>query len=741
MTPTTVALKTIQRAPTKAKVWGTIAAVVIAYFIVVSITGRGGWLHQHAPIGFILVGVVYGSVNALGAIGLILIYRANRFINFANGAMGSIIGVLAIGLVKVHGLNYWIALPVAVIVGGLLGALIEVSTIRRFANAPRLILMVASIGLAQLLGGLELIGSKKEGFTSLTGAFTPPFSVSIHIDVYTFHSAEILAVAVVPVVLAFLGWFLLRTNAGIAIRAAAENSDRALLLGVPVRWLATIVWTLAGALAVLTYMLSAPFEGVKPGVASNGPTVLLPMLAIAIVARMESLPTAFGAGIGLGIMEALVRWNTTGNPALIWPIYLGVIIVALLAQSGKLSRAEESGASSWSAIGTLKPIPDELKKLPEVLWARRGLLVAVIAAFIIVPHTWGASSQLLAGFAIMWAMIGVSLVVLTGWGGQISLGQFGIAGVAGVVGGNMVAHWNADFFFVVIAAGVVGGVVAVIVGIPALRIKGLFLAVTTLAVAVALDQYFLNQTTFPQFIPTGGVRRPLLLQRFNLNNNYELYLTCCAFLGLAVLATVGLRRARAGRVLIGVRDNERAAASVSVSTTNVKLAGFAVAGVIAGVAGALDVYLLQALNPGSFPAIDSMTVFGYSVIGGLGSVTGVLLGVLIFKYLESVTAFGTYHLAVSGAFLLWVLQVIPGGFGQVVYGARDRLLRAVADRRGIIVPSLVADKRAAGTAGQQDDLLSAIAAGETSASNGHRNGKVTVPPTEAEETAPLEVKS
>ena len=713
-----------------------IGSIVVAYFVAWMVTGSNGYIHKHAPIGFILVGVVYGSVNALGAMGLILVYRANRFINFAHGAMGSIIGVLAIGLVKVHGLDYWIALPLAVIVGGALGALIEVSTIRRFANAPRLILLVASIGLAQVLGGLELIGSKHEGFTSFSGAFTPPFSVSLHIDVYTFHSAEILAVAVVPAVLAFLGWFLLRTDAGIAIRAAAENSDRAQLLGVPVRWLATIVWTIAGALAVLTYMLSAPFEGVKPGVASNGPTVLVPMLAVAIVARMESLPTAFGAGIGLGIMEALVRWNTTGSPALIWPIYLGVIIVALLAQSGKLSRAEESGTSSWSSISVLKPIPDELKKLPEVVWFRRALLAAVIAAFIVVPHTWGSANQLLAGFAIVWAMVGVSLVVLTGWGGQISLGQFGIAGVAGVIGGNMVAHWNADFWFVIIAAGAVGAVVALLVGLPALRIKGMFLAVTTLALAVALDSYFLNQTTFPQFIPANGVHRPLLLQRFNLDNNYELYLTCCGLLGLAILATVGLRKARAGRVLIGVRDNERAAASVSVPTTTVRLAGFAVAGVIAGVAGVMEVYFLQALNPGSFPPVDSMTIFGYSVIGGLSSVTGVLLGVLIFKYLESITAFGTYHLAISGAALLWVLQVLPGGFGQVVYDIRDRLLRVVADRRGIIVPSLVADKRAAAST-QQDDLLSAIASGQAGRANGNGNGRAHG----AEETAPLEVKS
>ncbi|MHB8328417.1 MAG: branched-chain amino acid ABC transporter permease, partial [Acidimicrobiales bacterium] len=254
-----------QELPGKARAALVVGAVVLAYFVVLLATGSHGVVHRHAPIGFILVGVVYGSVNALGAMGLILVYRANRFINFAHGALGSFVGVLTIGLVKVHGLDYWVALPGAVIVGGLLGAWIEFSTIRRFRNSPRLVLLVASVGLAQVLGGLELIGSTHEGFTALIGAFAPPLNVSLTIDVYTFHSAEILAVFVVPAVVAFLAWFLLRTNAGIAVRAAAENSDRALLLGIPVRRLSTMVWAIAGALAVLTYMLSAPFEGVKPG--------------------------------------------------------------------------------------------------------------------------------------------------------------------------------------------------------------------------------------------------------------------------------------------------------------------------------------------------------------------------------------------------------------------------------------------------------------------------------------------
>ncbi len=716
-----IAIDRLKQSSLTRRVQLVIAAVVVVYVVVSLANGNHGYLYHHAPLGIVLVGVVYGSVYALGAMALILIYRANKFINFALGALGSLVGVLAIGLVKVHGLNYWIALPLAVAVGAGVGALTERFMSWRFRKSSRLIITVASIGLAQLYGGFELSGSTKEHFTALTGAFSPPFSVSFTVDVYTFHSAEVLIVVVVPVVIAFLAWFLLRTNMGIAVRAAAENEDRALLLGIPVRRLVTIVWAIAGGLAVLTYMLSAPFEGVKPGVASNGPTVLLPLLAAAVVARMESLPVAFGAAVGLGITEQLVHWNTPDQPSFIYVVYLVVIVAALLAQSGKLSRAQESGTSSWSSVTVLKPIPEELRRIPEVLWTRRVLILAVIAAFIFVPHMWGPSNQLLAGFAIVWAMIGVSLVVLTGWGGQMSLGQFGIAGVAAMVAGNMVAHWNSDFFLVIAAAGATGGLVALVVGVPALRIKGLFLGVTTLALAIALDEYFLNSSTFPQFLPSNGVNRPLLLQRFNLNDNYEMYVVCLVFLGLAILVTMGLRKARAGRVLIAADNNERAAQSASVPTTAVKLSGFVVAGIIAGVAGALDVLLLEALNPGSFPAVDSITVFAYSVIGGLGSVTGMLIGVLFFKFLETITALGIYHEAISGAALLLVLAVVPGGVGQVVYSLRDRLLRVVAERRNILVPSLFADKRDTGGPDRSPDdegLLIGALGGAPPPSNG-----------------------
>jgi branched-chain amino acid transport system permease protein len=536
---------------------------------------------------------------------------------------------------------------------------------------------------------------------SLTGGFEIPLDLQIDLGVKTLFGDEILIMMVIPPVLAGLAWFLLRTDVGIAVRAAAENEDRALLLGIPIRRLTTIVWMVAGGLAALTFVLKAPFQGVTPGLASAGPLLLLPALAAAVVARMESLPTAFFAGIGLGIMEAIIGWNTPGSPTIQYVAFLIVILAALLLQSGKLSRAQESAGSTWSSLGVLKPTPLELRHLPEVKWAKRVILTLVVAAFVLVPGTWSASNQYLAAVAIVWGMAAVALVILTGWGGHISLGQFAIVGVGAMVAGNLIQRWNMDLFLVLIVAGVAGALVSLVVGLPALRIRGLFLAVTTLALAVALDQYVLNFNNFPDLIPTD-VGRPMLLERFDLSDGHTMYVTCAVFLGLAVLAAQGLRKARPGRVMIATRDNQRAADAAAVPTTSVKLAAFLVAGVISGVAGGLHVVIVSSLNPGTYPPSDSLTVFATSVIGGLGSISGALIGVLLFRFIETLTflgdvpGLGNIRPLLTGGMLLIVLLVLPGGLGQLVYNLRDRVLRRVAERRGILVPSLVADKREGG---------------------------------------------
>jgi ribose/xylose/arabinose/galactoside ABC-type transport system permease subunit len=219
-----------------------VALAVAAYGFAYVLPGTGDWLGRDAPIAVVVIGVVYGTVTALGAMALILTYRATRFVNFAYGAMGSLVGVLSIGLYREHGVPYWLALPIGVAGGVVLGALIDILVLRRFKDASRLVVTVASIGLAQVLGGIEVLGSKAVDFVGLTPAFDVPFDVHWDLGVKVLGGDEMLIVLVAPVVLMALAWFLLRTDHGTAVRAAAENTDRAMLLGIPVRRNTTIVW-------------------------------------------------------------------------------------------------------------------------------------------------------------------------------------------------------------------------------------------------------------------------------------------------------------------------------------------------------------------------------------------------------------------------------------------------------------------------------------------------------------------
>jgi len=668
-----------------------VGAAVVLYALLFVLPGTGGFVQEKAPYGVLFIGTVQGTTTALLAMGLILIYRTNRFVNFSYAAMGALPGAFAIGLHLEQGFPFFGALALAVVLGVVVGFLTEL-LIRRFKGASRLILTVASIGLAQIFGVLSLLANKAIGFISLAGGFTIPLDVRFRLDVKTMTGDEILIIAVVPAVIAGLAWFLLRTDAGVAIRAAAENEDRALLLGIPVYKLGRIVWMIAGALAALTYVLQAPSSGISPGVVSAGPAVLLPALAAAVVARLESLPVAFVAGIGLGMLDQLVRWNGTGTPSITTMFFLGVILVALLLQRASLSRAMNSESAAFSSEGVIKPVPIELRHLSEVRIAKAAIYAVVLALLVFVPLSWGPSNQLLAAIALVWAMVGVSLVILTGWGGHISLGQFAIAGMGGLLTGNLLDQGGIDYFLVLLGAGAAGALIALVVGLPALRIRGLFLAVTTLAFAVALNSYVLNRDNFSSIIP-GDIVRPVLWERWDLERGYPMYALCLAFLLLSVLAARSVRGSRAGRVIIATRDNERAADSASIPTMRIKLAAFLVAGSIAGIAGGLHVSILHGINQGTYSPEMSLEVFSTAVIGGLSSVSGAIGGVLLFQWLASITALGDIRPLLSGAGLLVVLLVFPGGLAQLAAGFRDRLLRRIAERHDILVPSLVADKR------------------------------------------------
>ncbi|HVM53444.1 MAG TPA: ABC transporter permease [Acidimicrobiales bacterium] len=664
------------------------AAIVVA--MVLAYPLLGALLPDGAPVGVALQGAVFGTVTALLAMGLILLYRTDSIVNFSYGAMGLVGGNLGVNLYLEAGWNYFLAMGVGVVTGLVVGGVVEVVVIRRFSEASRLVLTVATIGLAQILGyfGAFFI-PQRFGSSGLVGGFETPFTFGFDIEPVHFTAGHIFIIAAVPPIIAALSWFLLRTDAGVAVRAAAQNKERALLLGIPIHRLKTIVWIVAGGLAALTIILRAPFSGTASNPLTAPITVLLPALAAAVIARMESLPVAFAAGVGLGVLDQLVRWNVDKASAADLAFLL-VILVALLLQSGKMSRAHDISFTVHLA-GVVRAVPAELRHLPEVRITKWVLVAIAGLAAVVIPRGWAPSSQSLAATATVWALVAVSLVVLSGWTGKISLGQFGIVGVAAIAAGNIVERWNIDIFVTLLIAGVVGALTALAVGLPALRIRGLFLGVTTLAFAVALDSFFLNPVNFPDYVP-DNVNPPILWDRFDASEQLPMYYLGLGVLTLGIVLTASLRRTRWGRVLHAVKENEKTAQAHAVPTTTVKLVAFCYSGFLAGLAGGVYVLVLRGARVGSFQPIMSLEVFSMTVIGGLGSILGALLGVMTFRFLQTAVS-GELRLAISGAGLLVVLYALPGGFGQAVYWSRDQLLRQVARRRGIHVPSLIEDSR------------------------------------------------
>jgi ABC-type branched-subunit amino acid transport system ATPase component/ABC-type branched-subunit amino acid transport system permease subunit len=646
------------------------------------------------PVAIIFLGVVLGSLSALTAMGLVLVYRANRIINFAQSQLGGLAAVMAASLIVGPGWPFFPAVAVGLITAIVLGAGTEYLVVRRFSKAPRLLLTVATIGIMQFFAFGQLALPKLFSFDVVPQP-PVPFNFKFTWKPAVFTGAHLLIILVVPIIVLALGAFFRRSRVGVAVRASAESADRAALLGIPVKRIGTLVWTISGALSGLAVLLRMPIQGVNIG-GFEGTSLLLRALAAAVIGRMESLPKAFGAALALGVLEQGVLYET-GRTVKVDGILLAVIIGALLLQRrGAVSRADEIGASSWAATREVRPIPRELSFLPEVRVAQVVLGVVAFIGFVVVPWNMSVHNVNLMGVGLMFAMVILSLVVLTGWAGQISLGQVAFMAFGAAVGGSLaLAGW--PFLLCLLSAGIVGAFVAVLVGLPALRIKGLFLAVTTMAFALATGTFLLNPEFATWLVPDPNKRivRPVLFNRFDLDDERTFYFVILVFFVFTLLSVRSMRRSRTGRILVATRDNERAAQSYAVSPIRAKLTAFAISGFFAALTGALYVYHQHAMSSTILDPDQSVRVFSMAVIGGLGSIPGALLGAayLFFVQYSSFTEQTTSRLLASGIGVLFILMFIPGGLGSVVYNVRDNLLRFVARRRDIVVPSLLADVR------------------------------------------------
>jgi branched-chain amino acid transport system ATP-binding protein len=371
-----------------------------------------------------------------------------------------------------------------------------------------------------------------------------------------------------------------------------------------------------------------------------------------------------------------------------------VVVVGLLARRSVRRRADRADTSSWQASVDPAPVPVVLARLPVVRVGRVVAALVALAAALALPLLLTPSQEFRASVVGALAILALSVVVLTGWTGEVTLGQMAFAAVGGAITALATVEWRLDLSLTLLVAGSATAVVAVVLGIPSLRWQGLFLAVTTLAFGVAALGWFLNPSE-ASWIPRDAVFRRPLLGVWDLHGDTAMYYVSLGVLVLCLVAVAGIRQSRVGRVLRALRDNGPGAQAFGVRLPVARLTAFAVSGFLAGVAGAMMVYVNEAYDPATFAAEQGLNVFISSVVGGVGSALGAILGALVLDGSRTFLS-GTWALLPSALGVLVVLLVLPGGLAELVYRVRDRILRGVAARRGI---ELVRPDVALGAAG------------------------------------------
>lgn len=675
------------------------------------ITLHGWELSQQTLLSGIVQGLAYAVLGA----GIVLVYRASGVINFAVAAFGTtalaFMAVLLGGGVADWRPPFWLAFAIATVAAALAGSLAEWAVIRRLADAPRLVVLVATIGIAQVLLLVALLLPDV-----LAGGFFPPL-----LDWAWTASPDLLVqgrdwsvLVVIPGLVLLLAGFLTRTRMGLMVRASAANPEKARLVGIRVFRTANVVWAISAALAAVAAIALAPVRGVSlAGAATAGGALsyqlLLRALVVALLARMRSLPVALVAGIGVGIVEVILQQNVDPSDLGVTELWLFVATLVIVFVFSRLARGVDDGG--WKVIAST---PGSVIDGAGPWWSRHLARIGAVVLFgmlALIPVFFSrASESFLWTRVLIFAIAGCSLTILTGWAGQVSLGQFGFAAVGGLVTVKLVGDegflglHHLPWGVAVVIGVLVGAAVAVLIGLPALRIPGLYLAVTTLAFAVFVSVWLVAQGTF---LDTSGLLPTLAkpdagVVDFVSRRSY--YYLCLACLLACVALVAQLRRTGVGRSVIAVRDNPASAAGMTISTVRMKLLAFAVSGGMAALAGCLLVTLLPSNTPAvTFAPEESVKVVAIVVIGGLGAFVGPVLGAL---WVVGVPAIWpdepVVPFLVSGVGILVILLFAPGGFAGILRTLESWLRVPHPPRTGVV----------SGSYGASRDASSGLVAGD-----------------------------
>jgi branched-chain amino acid transport system permease protein len=567
---------------------------------------------------YLIIGVVTGALYSIAAAGLVLTYATSRVFNVAHGAIGMVMAYLMYTLWVRQGLPEWLALVICVlVVAPAVGIFLDWAVMRWLERASVAQRLVVTLTLLILCQGLaSLIWGRGENITEVmpsifsSATFSPISGLNVTYD----QLADVIVAAVVAGGL----WLLLkRTRIGTMMRGVVDDRDLTQLNGLSPRMVTSLSWAIGTALAALAAILLAP--GVSMDISTLS-LLVVSAYGAAIVGGLTSLPWAFVGAMILGIGSSfmvgyLPPTNLFQNVTDAAPFILLFVVLSLRRQR----------------YGEQERIQSFREPRPPRLWKMIAMIVAgVVLVIVAVPHM-SSVYQLVVGNGIIYAGILLSLILVTGMAGQVSLAQFSFLGFGDVLLSHLTTGAHLPYWAALIVATVSTGLLGAIVALPALRLRGLYLALSTLAFALLMDNvFFASSAIFPQQ-GSGIPDPPPSIFGLTARSYTSVAAVAVVFVGLCAVGILVLRQRHFGRALAALRDAPAAASALGLNVVRTKLIVLALASGMAGLMGCLYGSLFQQALSSQFVYLNSLTALLILSIYGVTSVSGAFVGAGFFS--------------------------------------------------------------------------------------------------------------
>lgn len=645
---------------------GPVLALAFVVFTFTQASSAGDFLQ------FTMIGIAIGSVYAISAAGLVLTYTTTGVFNFAHGAVGMFAAYLYFQLKVEFGWPTPIAMVVVVLaVGPLVGLALE-RIMRSFKGATAGTTLTVTIALTVLLiGAVQTIFPEDQAARVVPSFFGSDRIVEVLGARLLWDQVFVMVTAVVVAVV--LRYLLFVARTGVAMRAVVDNPDLASLNGTNPIVIARFSWVLGSVLAALAGVLIAPGQGGMQSAVFA--FAVITAFGAAVVGRLKSLPLTFAGALGLGVLQNWVSGIILANPdSPIGEEFLGLIPWSSISTAmpglfllATLLFLPEQKLSVGRIVGRDEPRTPSLRSSLVGAVAFMGV-IAVVAAVMPADYLTDTARALVYGVLLL------SLVVLTGYSGQISLAQYVFLGMGAWAMGTF---FGGDSILGLLAAAAVAVPLGALIALPALRLTGLYLALSTFAIAVASRELiFQNDEIYGSDNQVVG---RLELLGLDFGGNRMFIVLCGGFFAAVGVGVLAVRRSAFGRRLSAMRDSPAACATLGLDVRRTKLIVFCTSSAIAGLAGGLFGGVNVSVGTLDFDAVNNVVLFLFAFVGGVTTVTGALLGGILFALLplvqsESPSLAGVVFASVAIAAVLLGKQ--PNGMAGLLYERLDRWRQA-----------------------------------------------------------------